>query len=194
MARAADCHYVISTTDAIAHALTSAVPTTPSEVKVAARQGMYAWWCRTEDLIEFHPSVPSVRPLDSPDGWSLLYVGIGPVREGSRTLRERLVKDHQSGSIGGSTLRQSLAALLRDSIGLTPRAGSDRARLVTEAPLSAWMAAHLGLTVVGVERPWLIEHDIITTLAPPLNIQGGVHPFRFRVQEARAQLRRACGC
>lgn len=164
-----------------------------SAVTISGRQGLYAWWCRTDHLADFSPSVPAVHPDGCSDGWSLLYVGIGPVKEGSRTLTDRLVKDHRSGNIGGSTLRQSLAALLRDHLNLQPQHGSDRSRLVTETPLTRWMTSNLGLTVSTRPRPWEIEHAVITGMNPPLNIQGGTHPFRHEVSAARKALRDACG-
>jgi hypothetical protein len=180
-------------TEEVVDRLTTADVRRSSLVTAPGPQGVYAWWCRSDRLADAAPAIPAVHPGGSDPSWSLLYVGIGPVREGDRTLADRLTRDHQKGNIGGSTFRQSLAALLRERLGLVPKAGSDRSRLTTEIPLTRWMTDNLGLSVVPRERPWEVEHGVITTLSPPLNIQGGTHPFRVEVQAARSRLRRECG-
>ena len=165
----------------------------PDEFVPPGPAGIYAWWVREGHLEEATPRVPKVRPENTAPPWSLLYVGIGPKRAGPRTLGERLRKDHGGSSIGSSTFRQSLAALLIDHLELTPKPGYDRSRLVTEAPLSEWIRANAGLSAVAVERPWDHEDEVIRHLNPPLNLRPGFHPFRHEVDGARKDLRRACG-
>jgi hypothetical protein len=129
----------------------------------------------------------------TPPSWSLLYVGISPSRAGSsRTVAARFAKDHVGGNIGGSTFRQSLAALLMSHLGLEPRTGSDRSRLVTEGPLSDWIDAACGLTFAEAQNPWQAERAVIQALNPPLNIDMGTHSFRADVSRCRAELKRAC--
>lgn len=166
----------------------------PSQAAPPSAHGFYAWWCRDECLDRADPPIPrEPRPPVSPT-WSLLYVGISPNGPTSaRNVAIRFAKDHTGGTIGGSTFRQSIASLLLASLALEPRQGSDRSRLVSEAPLANWIEASCGVTFASVERPWLLEKDVIGLLNPPLNIDNGTHPFRWKVKAQRAALRRACG-
>ena len=168
-------------------AVEAVIPTTP---------GFYAWWARPKHLVDAIPPIPSVHSLGA-DGWALLYVGIAPKRPSrtgaDRTVAARISKDHRTGNIGGSTFRQSLAALLREHLGLIAKPGHDRARLVDEKQLSAWIDTRCALTIASTVRPWDTEDDVIRELRAPLNLRPGYHPFRFLVEEARSALRRDCG-
>jgi len=76
----------------------------------------------------------------------------------------------------------------------SPGQGSDRSRLVSEAPLADWwIEASCGVSFATAECPWLLEKEVIGILNPPLNIDHGTHPFRWKVKAQRAALRRACG-
>jgi hypothetical protein len=166
-------------------------PATLSEMTPPARPGLYAWWVTIGHLSDASPAIPPV--LVGAAGWSLLYVGIAPSSSSSnRNLALRIGHDHRRGNIGGSTFRQSLAALLRGRLGLEPMAGSDRSRLVDETPLTSWMQTHCGLTFVATVEPWRYEEAVIARLDPPLNIVHGAHPFRAEVEAARVALRRDC--
>ena len=164
----------------------------PLEAAPPAQPGLYAWWAIPDHLGDASPAIPPV--LVGADGWSLLYVGIAPNSpSSSRNLAVRIGRDHEGGTIGNSTFRQSLAALLRRSLALEPLAGYDRSRLVNEAPLTSWMDEHCGLTLVIAQAPWRYERAVIARLDPPLDIRDGTHPFREEVQAARSALRRDCG-
>jgi hypothetical protein len=178
--------------DEIAVVLQSAT-VRPNELVVPGPAGMYAWWVGTDYLADARPPFPEVRLPSAGSQWSLLYVGIGPKRPGKRTLSDRLRKDHRSGSIGSSTFRQSLAALLVDKLELRAKSGHDRSRLVDEMPLSEWIYGHCGVSAVAVARPWDYEDEVIRHLNPPLNLKPGFHPYRHDVDRAREELRRACG-
>lgn len=179
--------------DVVTALLTSTVRP-PSQAHPPSAAGFYAWWCREERLADADPVIPleSRPPVARP--WSLLYVGISPSSAASsRDIASRFRKDHVSGNIGGSTFRQSLAALLLDTLKLQVRPGSDRSRLVTEAPLSRWMETSCGVTFARSDRPWELERAVIQQLNPPLNLDSGTHPFRTQVSAQRTALRRACG-
>jgi hypothetical protein len=127
-------------------------------------------------------------------GWSLLYCGIAPNSTRSRRLLStRVDRYHSRGSIGNSTFRQNLAALLRDTLGLEPLAGFDRSRVRDERALTTWLTTHCGLTWAVQPAPWEWEARVIEVLLPPLSISPGAHPFRFQVSEARSRLRSDCG-
>jgi hypothetical protein len=167
-------------------------PVAPLEATPPSRPGLYAWWAILDHLSDASPAIPSV--LVGANGWSLLYVGIAPnSRRSRRNLALRIGHDHSRGTIGNSTLRQSLSALLRGGLALEPMAGYDRSRLVDEAPLTSWMQKHCGLTFVAAAEPWRHEEAVLARLDPPLNIVHGTHPFRVDVEAARVALRRDCG-
>jgi hypothetical protein len=80
--------------------------------------GVYAWWLASPDALPTvlpspHPTEPELR---------LLYVGIAPKDATSNeTLRTRVLKKHLGAGLAGSTFRRSLAALLWEKHGWTPR-------------------------------------------------------------------------
>ena len=177
----------------VARELTSAVVRPPSHARPPVAAGFYAWWCRSDHLSDAEPPFPLEHrpPVDL--AWSLLYVGISPSSaSSSRNIAARFAKDHVGGNIGGSTFRQSLAAMLMESLQLRPRPGSDRSRLVSEVPLSRWIADCCGMTFARVDRPWELERDVIALMNPPLNLSGATHPFAADVSERRRALRSAC--
>jgi hypothetical protein len=159
----------------------------------AEYSGFYAWWVREDCLSDGVPRIPLVRPACMVCPWALLYVGICPRRKSARTVHDRLDKDHGGHSIGASTFRFSLAALLRSKLGLLPLSGHDRARVLDERPLSLWMQANCGVTTARCERPWECEEAVVERLCPPLNLKPGFHDFRFSVVDARRRLEAECG-
>lgn len=102
--------------------------------------GLYAWWITD-------PQKLAKVPLTSREnGLSLIYVGIaksGP--KAASDLRSRVLGKHIRGSLGNSTLRRSLAALLWEEHGWKPVRPGDRVLLSPEhnEQLSHWMANHL---------------------------------------------------
>jgi hypothetical protein len=166
-------------------------PTRMNAAQLPPAAGLYAWWVAPLALSRTRPLVPLVP--QGKQGWSLLYVGVAPRSASSaRTLQLRVERDHRSGNIGGSTFRQSLAALLRIELGLQPKIGHGRSRLLDEGPLSAWMADCCAITWVVASKPWKHEKAVLAALTPPLNVRHGTHAFRSEVKLARASLRQAC--
>lgn len=179
--------------DVVAELLAGSVRA-PSQARPPSAAGFYAWWCRADRLGDADPAIPLEERPPVAGPWSLLYVGISPnSASSSRNIASRFAKDHVGGNIGGSTFRQSLAALLLDNLKLEVKRGSDRSRLLSEVPLSRWIAASCGVTFARAERPWELESAVIGQLNPPLNLDRGTHPFRAEVSARRSALRRACG-
>jgi hypothetical protein len=182
--------------EVVAAILARNVPLRAAPSTVPRAPGFYAWWVKLDRLSDATPPIPAVRPAGSRGGWALLYVGIAPKRPSrggaDRTLAERILKDHRSGNIGGSTFRQSLAALLRAQLALVPKVGHRRARVKDERPLSAWIDSNCALTTAVTAKPWLAEDEVIRALHPPLNLRPGYHEFRAHVEEARRLLRDDC--
>jgi GIY-YIG catalytic domain len=181
--------------ESISAAITEAVPQSVG-APVPAEPGFYAWWADKARLTDAAPPIPPVHPPGGHPDWALLYVGIAPKRpskaSSDRTIAARVTKDHRGGNIGGSTFRQSLAVLLRESLRLEPKPGHDRPRLVDEKPLSDWIAASCALTVGVTAAPWRIESRVIGLTCAPLNLIPGCHEFRHLVRELREELRRDC--
>jgi hypothetical protein len=152
---------------------------------VPARPGLYAihgdaaaW----EQLGLGRP--PDARPL---------YVGKA---EGS--LASRDVGQHFGiGSTGSSTLRRSLAALLRTQLGLAavPRNRARPARFANyalteanEARLTVWMERHLTLAVWVPGGPGdlgVMEGELLHGWQPPLNLARVRTPWTRKIRAAR---------
>lgn len=157
--------------------------------KVPDEPGIYAWW--------FKDALPEV-PLDdtlSFDNHRLLYVGIAPRKpsasgsESKSTLRRRILRNHLGHRLASSTLRRSLAMLLKGGLDLDisrntadklvmPRSHEDR--------LTDWLIANAALTILPTPQPWQLEAALIQQgPAFPLNLAGSSHPFRERLSGLR---------
>ncbi len=52
--------------------------------------------------------------------------------------------------------------------------------------MSAWMAEHAFVSVVGHPRPWELEDELIATLDVPLNLEGNSrNAFHSALSEVR---------
>ncbi|MGE4427104.1 MAG: GIY-YIG nuclease family protein [Solirubrobacteraceae bacterium] len=151
--------------------------------------GLYAWWQTAGAL----PGVPGLRPHTGDPGWELLYVGIAPRGPSSRgTLRRRLAS-HHGASIGRSTFRMTLTALLWKREDWSP-SWTDRPTLAPQdlAALAAWQREHLAVQWVEHPQPWAVEREVIEAMCPPLNRDHNRgHPAHTAVGLARATLRQA---
>lgn len=136
--------------------------------------GLYGWWFHHRALRAISDDAPAL------DVWRLGYVGIAPRRpsmtgKSRSTLKSRL-RQHCRGPIASSTLRRSLAALLRDKLSLhVKRNAAGRLVLVGdgEAALSAWMAMHARVNWVEHDAPWDLEDAMLRGGIPlALNIHG----------------------
>lgn len=149
--------------------------------------GIYAWWLATPDVLTDVPATP--HPSDP--GLSLLYIGTAPKREGSKgTLRSRGLKQHVGSGLADSTFRRSLAALLWEENGWTPRlTETGRFKLSPEddAALCGWQDRNLRVSWARLAEPWNSESLAISELAPPFNLAGNLdHPFYEDMSNARA--------
>lgn len=168
----------------------------PSNGGVPERPGFYSWWVHLGAL----PGLPSHLHPDPALDLELLYVGIAPDSPTSQqTLRSRVVT-HIRGNTDRSTFRYSLAALLLDAEHFTPmiKRATTRTRFVLalddKRHLSEWQEANLCLTWCGQSEPWkgTLEHDVIATMEPPLNLaENGSHPFHGKMTAARRRFREA---
>lgn len=156
--------------------------------------GLYGWWF--DDSL---PEVPRDNCLEL-DGRHLLYIGIAPPKDrpakpGSATpVKKRLWRNHLRGSVRSSTLRLSLAALLRRQLGFEfYRDAGDRVRMTKdhEESLTAWIEEHAGISVVHHDSPWQLEEALVRNGPPlPLNLSMSGHPFRPTLSAFRKALGR----
>ena len=121
-----------------------------------------------------------------------LYVG-----KADDGLRRRIGKEH-GGDTGRSTLRRSLAALLKDDLQLIARCRPTRGKPKPidftnfslepdgDRRLSDWMATHLTVAVVARTVAAGEEKALIAESEPPLNLQAWDNPWRQMVRAARA--------
>ena len=168
----------------------------PQTVEAASRPeglpatpGLYTWWLTDPQKLSQVPLTPR------PDGLSLLYLGIAKSGAAANSdLRSRVLGKHIRGSLGNSTLRRSLAALLWEEQGWKPIFPSDRVLLAPEEnqKLSQWMAENLRVAWLPHPEPWTVEAELIGLFQPPLNVMSNQsHSFYPLIRAARARLEAA---
>jgi hypothetical protein len=157
---------------------------------IPAAPGIYGWWFDNAlaELLSKHMVCSELtesktdRRRIARQGFELSYVGISPsaapkVGIKSRTLRDRLL-NHCRGPLATSTLRRTLAALLRVEETLTIKAspsGKAQMSLQDEAKLTRWMNEHGRITWFTNAAPGLIEKELLDAEegpSLPLNIRG----------------------
>jgi hypothetical protein len=159
---------------------------------VPSEAGIYGWYFK---------EAPSAVPLDGTHahaGCHLLYVGIAPKKPvadtpSRRTLRDRL-REHYNLNAEGSTLRLSLGCLLGLELRrISSRKNPGTARRMTfglegEAELDAWMADHAFVVWAPTAAAWELEHELLTALALPLNLDANSHgAFHAQLSQIRAE-------
>ncbi len=153
-----------------------------SERSALERPGLYSWWV----------DEPGARDLSSglglPLSAGLIYAGQAGAtrwpsgRRSSNTLWSRLTRMHVRGRAEFSTFRRTLAAVLREPLGL---AQEDDPRL------DEWIDEHLRVVPLPVDDADALtelEDDVLEELDPPLNLQGmAPSPVRARLSQLRRQ-------
>lgn len=152
--------------------------------------GIYAWW--------FDEEIPAV-PLDGTLAHGrhrLHYVGIAPRApsaagsESKSTLRRRIVGNHLGRRIASSTLRRSLAWLLKGHLGFEIGRNAISKAVMSredESRLTEWMSDHAAISFLCQDQAWLIEYHLIADgPALPLNLKGSTHAFRQQLSALRA--------
>lgn len=159
------------------------------EPLVPSQPGLYA--------VNGSASVWRALGLDEPGGPRPLYVG-----KAERSLAARDIRTHfLDGRTGSSTLRRSLAALLREELGLRalPRNPENLGTVASFAlspkddrELTRWMRSNLRLAAwAPADTTTLreVERAVLKRLDPPLNLQGvSATPERKKLRAARAAM------
>jgi hypothetical protein len=139
---------------------------------VPADCGVYAWFFRS------FPSSWIESAHGNHDATTVMYIGISPDRSASNSNLRKRIRQHFTSNASGSTLRLTLGLLLYESgISSFPlrRVGDGRRKTFThegEQFLDMWMTRNAFVTWVPHSKPWDIEGDLISKIAPPLNIQN----------------------
>lgn len=173
----------------------------------------------TKSSVNAWPRQPGLYAVyGAPDVWHLLSLGAPPdgrplyVGKAERSLSSRDVRTHfgyadqgRTSITGSSTLRRSLAALLRTTLELRGRYRNlDSPGKAThyglspqhDQSLSDWMRHHLTATfwVHSSSEVLLgdIETAVLQEIEPPLNLQKVPHRWRKSVKSARAVMAADC--
>jgi hypothetical protein len=105
------------------------------------------------------------------------------------------MRDHFSGNAEGSTLRLTLGCLLSETLNIRlRRVGSGRRQTFTnpgEIILDTWMARHARVAWAPVEKPWLVEKMLLSTVPLPMNLQGNTDPFVSTLKSIRRAAKEA---
>lgn len=132
----------------------------------AAHPGIYAWFVDDRGARDLSLG------LGLPVAPGLIYAGQAGAGSSSATLASRIRGNHVAGNSYGSTLRLSVAAILRVQLGLTP-SGGRHMEPAGEVRLTDWMRNHLTVSLVAYpDRATLdqLETAVLDLLDPPLNI------------------------
>ncbi len=137
--------------------------------------GIYAWYFDNhfgDYFIHRSQSVITIE-LDSVHirDWFLLYIGIAGEKRG-RTLRDRIYGDHLNQNSAGSTLRQSLAALLWQEIDLNPAMQLNGEN--EKQKLNQWIFQHARIAWVDIYKPEIIEKLMLKEFG---------HLLRFNIKD-----------
>lgn len=173
----------------------------------------------TAESVSSWPSAPGLYAVySSADVWRTLQLGDPPdgrplyVGKAERSLSSRELGTHfgfdvtgASSITGRSTLRRTLAALLRTPLGFRGRyrnpAKPDKPTHFGLPPdqdtvLSSWMRTNLLATyweMPNVAVPLAqVEKAVLTRLQPPLNIVHVQHRWKVLVRHARAVMAADC--
>jgi len=159
--------------------------------RVPQSPGLYGWFFG-KSLVNMLKKIKSDSYFIEPDGtsepekdWFLLYIGIAGKKKG-RTLQDRIHGEHLNQNSKGSTLRQSLAALLWEIIRLDPRKQLNG--LDEKAKLNLWMFENARVTWLNVEKPQKIEKIVLKEFGEylPFNLQENkANPYRKEFMRLR---------
>lgn len=144
---------------------------------VPDRPGVYAWYFSHyfqklfSDKLSVFSTLHKVEDSQIANKqWTLFYVGIAGKNQ-DRTLRDRIHNEHLKQNSEGSTLRQSLSAMLWEEIGLNPEK-----QLKTQEEkdiLNQWMYDNARVTWIESDAPESIENILLEHYGQylPMNIE-----------------------
>lgn len=154
--------------------------------------GLYAWYF-DKSLLEIFIDkkskhyfiIPSNNLTHSVREWYLLYIGIAGKKNG-RTLQDRIYTEHLNQNSKGSTLRQTLCAILWNKINLDP---AQQLNTVDEKlKLTRWMFKNARVAWIEIEKPEKLENIMLDTFGEclPFNLKGNkANPYLKEIKRLR---------
>lgn len=149
---------------------------------IPSENGFYVWFFR---------NLPIPLPFENSferDGFTLSYLGTVPARSSSNShLRKSIVTQHLKGNAHNSTLRLSLACLLKDKLDISLSWHGSRIFLGDdEEKLDDWLNKNARVAYLVDDEPWIDKVDIIKGLDLPLNLEHNKqHPFYATLKKLR---------
>lgn len=149
---------------------------------IPSQNGFYVWFFR---------NLPMPLPFENSferDGFTLSYLGSIPARSSSNShLRKSIVTQHLKGNAHNSTLRLSLACLLKDKLDISLLQHGNRIFLGDdEEKLDDWLNKNARVAYLVDEEPWVDKVEIIKELDLPLNLEyNRQHPFYATLKTLR---------
>jgi len=154
---------------------------------IPAEPGAYA--CYFKSIPDRVPTQDCIRF----GNLSLLYIGISPAQEQSKSHIRNRIRTHYTRNASASTLRFTLGCLLADYLNIQLRRTGRTERLTFgkgEQQLSEWMAENMFVIWKACNQPWLHEVDLINSASLPLNLEHNKnHHFYDQLSEIRRMAR-----
>ena len=154
----------------------------------SANPGIYAIFSNSGRLPHIDRQIPESE---------IIYIGMTTVSQAARDAKTHFA----SGRTGSSTVRRSLAALLRIQLSLTPipRSANEARKkykfdIESELKLTDWMVANLALSYFDYRESKsaieALEKRIIKTLVPIINLYKNLeNPYRELIRRLRKECR-----
>jgi len=145
----------------------------------------------------FFKNLPSQIPVKNcfqRDGFFLLFIGSVPARKISTSnLRKSIINQHLKGNISNSTLRFSLACLLKKQLNLSFSKNKGKIYLSSdeEKKIDKWLDKNMKIAYLVDNEPWNDKVQIIQKLDLPLNIEHNKnHQFCSVLKKLRFDARK----
>ena len=154
---------------------------------IPAENGFYVW---------FFSHVPKQIPLEKSfkrDGYTLLFLGSVPSKKGSSSnLRTSIVNQHLKGNVYDSTLRFSLACLLKEKLNISFNKHGSRIFIGDDEELiDEWLNKNARIAYLVDEEPWIDKVEMIKELNLPLNIEHNQeHTFYATLKKLRLDVKK----
>ena len=145
--------------------------------QLSFKEGIYFWFAdlQTLALLNFlTDDIEKLFPMPEHDGYHLVYIGIGPssINTKKQFLSNRIIDCHLGKYLTNSTLRQSLASLLKFN-GYSKKSGKKNKFFITpdlESEITDIITKHFRLGVIQNSKPWEVEKLYILRYEPPFNL------------------------
>jgi diguanylate cyclase (GGDEF)-like protein/PAS domain S-box-containing protein len=145
----------------------------------------------------FFKNLPQTVPLQGctkRDGFAMVFLSSVPSKDGaSSNLRKSVVNQYLKGNAHDSTLRLSLACLLKEELGISLAQHGSRIYLGDdEEVLNEWLNKNARISFIADDKPWVDKAEMIKELNLPLNIEHNqLHPFYATLKKLRLDIKKS---